>query len=176
LVVHRLDRETSGLVVFAKSVEIQNLLQAAWPTVEKVYLAIVIGKPEPAEGTITSYLTETTALQVFSNDHQTEGGRIATTHYRSLQSRGDFSLVEVQLETGRKHQIRVHLAGLGCLVAGDRRYGATMNPCKRLGLHATRLALDHPLTGERLTFNSPLPAVLQRLFPARRDRDARHDV
>jgi 23S rRNA pseudouridine1911/1915/1917 synthase len=173
LVVHRLDRETSGLVVFAKRVEIQEQLQAAWPSVEKIYLAIVIGKPEPAEGTITSYLTETTALQVFSNDHPTDGGRIATTHYRTLQSRGEFSLLEVRLETGRKHQIRVHLAGLGCLVVGDRRYGATLNPSKRLGLHATRLALNHPLSGERLTFNSPLPAVLQRLFPARNDRAAR---
>jgi 23S rRNA pseudouridine1911/1915/1917 synthase len=173
LVVHRLDRETSGLVVFAKRVEIQEQLQAAWPSVEKIYLAIVIGKPEPAEGTITSYLTETTALQVFSNDHPTDGGRIATTHYRTLQSRGEFSLLEVRLETGRKHQIRVHLAGLGCLVVGDRRYGATLNPSKRLGLHATQLALNHPLSGERLTFNSPLPAVLQRLFPARNDLAAR---
>lgn len=176
LVIHRLDRETSGLVVFAKTVEIQEKLQAAWPAVEKIYLAIVVGKPEPAEGTITSYLTETTALDVFSKDHPTEDGKIATTYYRTRQSRGEFSLMEIRLETGRKHQIRVHLAGLGCLVIGDRRYGAPLNPAKRLGLHATHLALNHPLTGERMTFNSPLPAVLQRLFPARISSEPRRRV
>lgn len=165
LVVHRLDRETSGLVLFAKTIEAQRLLQAAWPEVEKIYLAIVVGRPEPERGTVTSYLTETTALQVFSNDHRTPGGRLATTHYRLLQSRGNFSLLEVRLETGRKHQIRVHLAGLHCIIAGDRRYGAKLDPCRRLALHAHTLTFAHPTTGERLTFTSPLPSALQKLFP-----------
>ena len=168
--VHRLDRETSGLVLFAKSAEAQRALQAAWPDVEKIYLAIVIGRPEPERGTVTSYLTETTALQVFSNDHQTPGGRLAVTHYRLLKSRGNFSLLEVRLETGRKHQIRVHLAGLHCIIAGDRRYGAKLDPCRRLALHAHSLSFAHPNTGERLTFTSPLPSVLQKLFPASEPR------
>ncbi len=175
LVVHRLDRETSGLVLFAKTVEAQQKLQAAWPTVEKFYHAVVIGRPEPQRGTIESYLTETRALHVFSNDHPTPGGRLAVTHYRVLQTRGEFSLVEVRLETGRKHQIRVHLAGLGCHVAGDRRYGAPLDPCRRLALHASGLAFDHPLTGERLQFNSPLAAALHRLFPARKDAGSSRD-
>jgi 23S rRNA pseudouridine1911/1915/1917 synthase len=165
LVVHRLDRETSGLVLFAKSTETQQLLQAAWPEVEKTYLAIVVGRPESERGTITSYLTETSALQVFSNDHQTREGRLAVTHYRLLKSRGNFSLLEVRLETGRKHQIRVHLAGLNCIIAGDRRYGAKLDPCHRLALHAQMLAFAHPNAGQRLTFQSPLPAVMQKLFP-----------
>jgi 23S rRNA pseudouridine1911/1915/1917 synthase len=164
-VVHRLDRETSGLVLFAKTVAAQRKLQEGWPTVEKIYLAIVIGRPELEQGTVASYLTETTALQVFSNDHQTPGGRWAVTHYRLLQSRGNFSLLEVRLETGRKHQIRVHLAGLHCIIAGDRRYGAKLDPCRRLALHANVLAFDHPTTGERLRFTSKLPAALQKLFP-----------
>jgi 23S rRNA pseudouridine1911/1915/1917 synthase len=173
LVVHRLDRETSGLVLFAKSLEAQHRLQSAWPDVEKSYLAVVVGRPEPARGTISSYLTETTTLQVFSNDHPTADGRLAITHYRLLQTRGDYSLLDVRLETGRKHQIRVHLADLGCLLAGDRRYGEKLNPCGRLALHAHKLAFAHPHTGERLSFNSPLPAALHRLFPSWKDRDAR---
>ncbi len=176
LVVHRLDRETSGLVLFAKTVEAQHELQAAWPTVEKSYHAVVIGRPEPEVGTIRSYLTETRALHVFSNDGPTPGGRLAVTHYRVLQTRGEFSLVEVRLETGRKHQIRVHLAGLGCRVAGDRRYGATLDPCRRLALHASSLELTHPLTGERLRFQSPLAAALQQLFPAWKDAGSSHEV
>jgi 23S rRNA pseudouridine1911/1915/1917 synthase len=167
LVVHRLDRETSGLVLFAKSQAVQQKLQESWPQVEKLYRAIVAGEPEPTQGTITGYLTETSALQVFHNDHRTPGGRLAITHYRLLQTRGDYSLLEVRLQTGRKHQIRVHLAGLGCLVVGDRRYGSKEDPCGRLGLHACTLVFAHPLTGEPLRFHSPLPAALARLFPGR---------
>ena len=174
-VVHRLDRETSGIVLFAKSTQVQSLLQAAWPEVVKTYLAVVEGRPQRKRGTITSYLTETTALQVYSNDHQTVGSRLAITHYRLLQSRGDLSLLEVRLETGRKHQIRVHLAGLGCPVAGDRRYRAKSNPCERLALHANSLALAHPLAGKRLDFNSPLPSALHKLFPTWKGIDTRHD-
>jgi len=165
LIVHRLDRETSGLVLLAKSAEMKQLLQAAWPEVQKTYLAIVIGRPELERGTITSYLIENATLQVFSQDHAAPGGRMAITHYQRLQTRGDFSLLEVRLETGRKHQIRVHLEGLGCPVAGDRRYGAKLDPCQRLALHASSLTLTHPLSGERLQFNSPLPAALGKLFP-----------
>jgi 23S rRNA pseudouridine1911/1915/1917 synthase len=176
LVVHRLDRETSGLVLFAKTVEAQHELQAAWPEVEKSYQAVVIGRPEPQSGTIRSYLTETRALHVFSNDRPTPGGRLAVTHYRVLQTRGEFSLVEVRLETGRKHQIRVHLAGLGCHVVGDRRYGATLDPCRRLALHASRLEFAHPLTGERLRFKSTLPVALHQLFPAWKDVGSSRDV
>ena len=142
--MHRLDRETSGLLLLAKSVEAQSLLQAAWHQTEKTYLAIVIGRPEPASGTITSYLIETSTLQVVSRDDEASGGRQATTHYRLLQSRGEFSLLELRLETGRKHQIRVHLAGLGCLVAGDRRYGAKLDPCRRLRAARQRVVATSP--------------------------------
>jgi 23S rRNA pseudouridine1911/1915/1917 synthase len=176
IVVHRLDRETSGLVLFVKTERAQSLLQANWTEVEKTYQAIVNGRPQRERGTIASYLTETKALQVFSNDHLTPGGRKAITHYRLLQTRGDLSLLEVRLETGRKHQIRVHLADLGCPVAGDRRYGAKSNSSGRLALHASKLAFAHPLTGERLSFYSPLPAALQKFFPACRDLDLGRDV
>jgi len=167
LVVHRLDKETSGLVLFAKSEAVQRLLQGAWPEVEKVYWAVVKGCPNPEQGTITSYLTEAKSLRVFSNDQPTPAGRLSTTRYRRLQTRHGLSLLEIRLDTGRKHQIRVHLASIGCTVAGDRRYGTKrLDPCHRLGLHAGGLALAHPLTGKPLAFESPLPRALARLFPA----------
>ncbi len=164
LVVHRLDQGTSGLVLFARSKQVQHLLEDAWPAVEKIYWAVVEGRPNADLGTITSYLTESKSLKVFSSNHPTPGARLATTHYRLLKTRGDLSLMEVRLESGRKHQIRVHLAGLGCCVAGDQRYGSTSDPCHRLALHAGGLALLHPLTGARLNFDSPLPAALGKLF------------
>ena len=162
-VVHRLDRETSGLVLFAKSASVQQSLQAAWANVGKTYLAIVEERPEPPQGTIKTYLTETSALHVFSNDHQTEGGRLAVTHYRLLPSPLPLWLLEVRIETGRKHQIRVHLADLGCPIAGDRRYGAKSDPFRRLALHATALSLVHPTTNDPLEIESPLPGILRRM-------------
>jgi 23S rRNA pseudouridine1911/1915/1917 synthase len=164
LVVHRLDQGTSGLVLFAMSQQVQHLLKDAWSAVEKTYWAVVEGRPNTDMGTITSYLTESKSLKVFSSNHPSPSARLATTHYRLLKTQGGLSLVEVRLESGRKHQIRVHLAGLGCCVAGDKRYGATSDPCHRLALHAGRLALLHPSTGARLKFDSPLPAVLSKLF------------
>jgi 23S rRNA pseudouridine1911/1915/1917 synthase len=164
-VVHRIDRETSGLVLFAKSESVKRLLQEAWPTVEKIYYAVVQGRLAVEKGTATSYLTEDSkSLKVFDNDRPTAQGRLAITQYRVLKSSNDRSLVEVRIETGRKHQIRVHLASLGCPVIGDRRYGNKSDPCVRLALHAGGLLLAHPLTGERLNCISPLPSGLRKLL------------
>jgi 23S rRNA pseudouridine1911/1915/1917 synthase len=165
LVVHRLDQETSGLVLFAKSELVRQTLRNGWAAVEKIYRAAVVGVPDPAQGTIITYLTETTALQVFSNDHKVQNSRLAKTRYRLLRTSGDFSLLEVRLATGRKHQIRVHLAGLNCPVVGDRRYGTKSDECNRLALHAVALEFAHPVSGEPLRFDSPLPAAIGRLFP-----------
>lgn len=165
LVTHRLDQETSGLVLFAKSESVKRLLQDAWPTVEKIYCAVVQGRPNPEVGTVNSYLNEDpVSLKVFTSGHPLEQSRLATTHYRVLKTQGRLSLVEVRLETGRKHQIRVQLAGLGCPVVGDRRYGKRSQECDRLALHARSLSLAHPLTNERLNFTSPLPKALQMLI------------
>jgi 23S rRNA pseudouridine1911/1915/1917 synthase len=164
-VVHRLDRETSGLVLFAKSDPVKRLLQNAWPTVEKIYWAVVQGRPSVDQGTITSYLIEeSNSLKVFARDRSIAGSRLAVAHYRVLKTRSDRSLVEVRLETGRKHQIRVQLASLGCPVVGDRRYGAKSDACSRLALHAGKLLLAHPLTCLPLDFNSRLPKALQKLI------------
>ena len=163
-VVHRLDRETSGLLLFARSAEARDELQDNWDAVTKTYLAVVEGTPTPAEGTIDDYLTEGRDLRVRAS--RTAGGdaKRAVTRYKVRESSGRYSLVEVELETGRKHQIRVHMAGLGCPVAGDKVYGAATDPARRLCLHAWRLAFDHPFSGVRVEVESPLPAALKRVI------------
>jgi 23S rRNA pseudouridine1911/1915/1917 synthase len=154
-VVHRLDRETSGLLLFARSAAIRDQLQAEWDQVTKTYLAVVEGVPRPPDGTVDNFLAEGRDLRV--RPVSRERGRRAVTHYRVLAARGACTLVEVLLETGRKHQIRVHLAGLGCPIVGDPVYGATRHPADRMGLHAERLSFVHPLTGMRLELRAPPP-------------------
>lgn len=162
-VVHRLDRGTSGLLMFARSADIRDQLQATWETVSKTYLAVVEGVPDPAEGVIDNFLTEGHDLTVRASKSERPGSKRAVSHYRVLTTRGRCSLVEVRIMTGRKHQIRVHLAGLGCPVVGDKRYEATFNPAGRLGLHAWKLAFDHPTTGRRVELESPLPKELRKV-------------
>jgi len=161
-VVHRLDRDTSGLLLFARTADARDRLQAEWDAVTKTYLAVVEGTPRPAAGVIDNFLTEGKNLRVRATPPGGDAKR-AVTHYRVTATRGRFSLVEVRLETGRKHQIRVHLAGLGYPVTGDEAYGSATNPAGRLGLHAWRLALDHPVTRQRVEFESPFPEALRRV-------------
>ena len=160
LVVHRIDRDTSGLLLFAKSVPVRDRLQADWDRVEKIYLAVVEGKPDPDAGTIDNYLTEGRDLRVRRVPPGPNAKR-AVSHYKTIRTRGPHSLVEVRLETGRKHQIRVHLAGLGCPITGDGMYRAKTDLADRLALHAWRLAFDHPLTGARIELESPMPKALK---------------
>jgi 23S rRNA pseudouridine1911/1915/1917 synthase len=159
-VVHRLDRDTSGLLLFARTGEVRDELQANWEGVKKTYLALVEGTPYPAEGVIDNFLTEGRDLRVRASRHPGPDAKRAVSRYRVRETRGGHSLVEVELETGRKHQIRVHLAGLGCPVAGDKMYGAATNPARRLCLHAWRLAFEHPITGMGLEVEAPPPRAL----------------
>lgn len=161
-VVHRLDRETSGLLLFARSAEVRDRLQSAWQGVVKTYLGIVEGTPQPAEGTVRSYLTEGKDLRMRTISAGA-ASKLAITHYKVVRVRGPYALVELGLETGRKHQLRVHMRRLDCRIIGDKLYGAKTNPANRLGLHAWRLEFDHPTTGTRLSLTSPLPAVLERV-------------
>lgn len=162
-VVHRLDRETSGLMLFARAVEVRDRLQADWEGVTKTYLAVVEGTPKSPEGMVRNYLTEGRDLRVRASESARDGAKHALTRYRVVKAGEKFSLVEVVLKTGRKHQIRVHMAGLGCPIIGDSGYGAKSDPAGRLGLHAWRLAFDHPVTRERMELESPLPALLQQV-------------
>lgn len=164
-VVHRLDRETSGLMMFAKSEKIQKLLQESWNATieERTYLAVVEGYVEKKQDTITSYLVESKALIVYSSKNP-EVGQKAVTHYEVLKSNKNFSLLKVNLETGRKNQIRVHAKDMGHSVVGDEKYGAKTDPIKRLGLHAWVLAFKHPITGKDFRFETEMPTKFTGLF------------
>jgi len=162
-VVHRLDRETSGLLLFAKSPAIRDELQAAWNAVEKTYIAVVEGVPRPKDGTIDNFLTEQKDFAVTASQRETPGSKRAISRYRTLKTVKPYSLVEVVIETGRKHQIRVHLAGIGCPVVGDDRYGAKTDSAKRMCLHAQRLAFNQPTTGQRVVVESPVPNAFLRI-------------
>lgn len=171
-VVHRLDRDTSGVLLFAKNEELKLALQERWNELVTLrgYTAVVSGCPAPSEGTVRSFLLENRAHIVYSAPER-RGGKEAITHYRVVDSRRGFSLVDVRIDTGRKNQIRVHMGDLGCPVVGDKKYGNGTDPLRRLGLHAGTLELRHPKTGELLRFEAPLPVEFTRLFPGRRKKE-----
>ena len=160
-IVHRLDRETSGLMIFARTRAIQAVLQDNWKTVTKKYLAIVEGVPSKTDGTLRDNLVESKSLRM----HRVErGGELAITHYRVLKKGRDNSLVELTLETGRKNQIRVQMAGFGHPIVGDHKYGATTDPARRLALHSSELKFRHPVSGASMNFQSPLPTNLKKIL------------
>lgn len=161
-IVHRLDRETSGILIFAKSEEAKFFLQSQWEDTKKKYLAVVHGTCSKAADIITTYLAENTAHGVYVTSDTTKG-KLSRTAYRVLKETTDFSLLEVDLLTGRKHQIRVHLADMGHPVVGDRKYGLRTGTFKRLALHATSLSCKHPFTREQVTFETSVPVYFNRL-------------
>lgn len=157
-IVHRLDRETSGVMVFARSEKVQHLMQESWnaTTKERTYVALVEGVPEPKRGMISSYLRESKALIVYSSQNP-DNGQLSITNYTMLKAANGYALLELELETGRKNQIRVHMQDIGHPIAGDTKYGATTDPIDRLGLHAEVLSFEHPITGEVMRFDAPVP-------------------
>jgi 23S rRNA pseudouridine1911/1915/1917 synthase len=161
-IVHRLDRETSGLMVFAKTPEAKAALQGNWEQFEKRYFAVAEGSLAKKEGTFKSWLDETNPYRVVSVPRR-DDTRHAVTHYKVLKEGKGRSLVELTLETGRRHQIRVHLRDAGCPIVGDEKYGAKSNPARRLGLHSCFLKVAHPVTEKEMRFDSRLPVELARL-------------
>lgn len=162
-IVHRLDRETSGLMVFAKSEAAKRTLQAQWNEVDKRYLAVIEGNLTADEGVITSHLDESQPYMVYSVRQPNEQTRLAVTNYRVLKRGADYAQIELNLKTGRRNQIRVHLADMKCPVVGDNKYGADTNPARRLALHASVIEFPHPLSGVMLRFESQLPIELAGL-------------
>ncbi len=160
-IVHRLDRETSGLMIFARDETTQAALQQNWKSVLKRYLAIVEGALPNAQGTLKDHLVESRSLRVHRVD---KGGNLAITHYRVLEHYGDRSLLELTLESGRKNQIRVQLAARDHPIVGDLKYGARTDPARRLALHASELKFRHPVSRASMEFCSPLPARLKALL------------
>lgn len=157
-IIHRLDRETSGVMMFAKSEKVQRLMQESWnaTTKQRTYVALIEGVPEPKRGTITSYLRESKALIVYSSQNP-DNGQLSITNYSVIKAANGYALVELELETGRKNQIRVHMQSIDHPVVGDAKYGAQTDPIGRLGLHAEVLAFEHPITGEAMRFDAPVP-------------------
>jgi 23S rRNA pseudouridine1911/1915/1917 synthase len=164
-IVHRLDRDTSGIMMFAKTKEIQQKLQDNWENAvtKRIYYAVVEGHVNNAEGEIVSCLKENKALMMYSSNTPGDGQK-AVTRYRVLKSNARYSLLEVSLQTGRKNQIRVHLQDIGHSIAGDKKYGAATDPLGRLGLHAGILEFFHPATGKCMYFETPIPDVLEKIF------------
>ncbi len=162
-VVHRLDQDTSGILLFAKSEMAKRFLQDHWAKTDKHYLAIVQGLLKVSEGTISTHLAENAAHNVYSTSDATKG-KLAHTAYRVLQESRGTSLVEIHLLTGRKHQIRVHFAEQGHPVLGDRKYGNHSSAAKRLALHARSLSFIHPFHGRVMTFDTGLPDDFARMM------------
>ncbi len=163
-IVHRLDQHTSGLMMFAKNTQAKETMQHNWNNMvlERCYNAIIRGRMEPAEGEIRSYLTENSAHEVYSTQNPEEG-QLAVTRYRTVGHRGPYTLLELNLATGRKNQIRVHLKDSGHPIVGDRRYGSDESPIHRLALHARTLRFVHPVTRRDMNFSCPLPASFSKL-------------
>ena len=164
-VVHRLDRDTSGLMVYAKDMETEQILEHNWHDIvyDRRYVAVVSGEMEKDEGTIENWLKDNKAYITFSSPVD-NGGKLAITHYHVLDRTTDHSLVEFKLETGRKNQIRVHAADMGHPVCGDTKYGNGDDPLHRLCLHAWLLCFTHPVTGEPMEFDTIVPTSFRMLF------------
>ena len=164
-IVHRLDQQTSGLMVFARTPEAKEALQHNWNNMvlERTYEAVTEGTPDPAEGEVRGYLAENAAHEVYTTDDPRKG-KLAVTRYRTLQSRGKYALVELSLHTVRKNQIREHMQQLGTPISGDRRYGGTASPIHRLALHAQTLRFIHPITRRDMNFTSALPPGFAKLL------------
>jgi len=161
-VVHRLDRETSGLLIFAKTEAVQQHLKDHWKEVEKEYLAIVHGSLKEKSGLLSSYLAENDDQFVYSTD-QTKG-KWSETQYSVVRENELFSELKINLLTGRKNQIRVHFAELGHPVAGDTKYGLKGKKFERMALHSRSIAFNHPHNGKRMTFEAPVPDFFTRLM------------
>jgi 23S rRNA pseudouridine1911/1915/1917 synthase len=165
-VVHRLDRDTSGVLLFAKNEKLKLALQDRWDSLvsKRCYAAVVEGHPIEKSGTIRSWLKQSGSLRMYSS-HRAGDGLEAITLYRVVQEVKDYSLLSVELQTGRKNQIRVHMKELGHPVVGDVKYGSKVNPIRRLALHACRLALTHPFFETRFCFDAELPEQFKNLVP-----------
>ncbi|MBT6994397.1 MAG: RluA family pseudouridine synthase [Candidatus Cloacimonetes bacterium] len=160
-IVHRLDRDTSGILIFAKNENAKRYLQENWKKFNKKYVTVVHGKLQDNEGILTSYLVENKIYRMYSVKDPNKG-KYSKTGYKVIKESQRFSLLEINLFTGRKHQIRVHLSEKGHPVVGDKIYGAD-KVTKRLALHAISLKILHPSTHEKMSFETKIPLFLKSL-------------
>lgn len=163
-IVHRLDQDTSGVLLFAKSVDIQNAFQKVWNDIvsKRGYYAIIKGTPTEEQGIIKSYLHKSKTNEMYSG-HRTKTGKFAETHYKVHKKGEVYSLLDINILTGRKNQIRVHLKDLGFPIVGDKKYDGERSPIKRLCLHAYELKVKHPISGKTLNFKANMPKEFNEL-------------
>lgn len=163
-IIHRLDRDTSGLMMFAKNEKAKEAMQHNWNNMvlNRKYVTVVEGDVEEPHGVVRSYLGETSQFEVFSTDDPSQG-KLAVTRWTRLKEGSEYSLLEVELDTGRKNQIRVHMKDIGHPISGDRKYGAEASPIHRLALHARTLRFIHPVTRREMMFETPVPSSFIRL-------------
>lgn len=157
-VVHRIDKETSGVLMFAKNENIKNIMQEKWNEIvtKRGYFAVVDGELKEKSGTIKNYLKQSNSnLTYITNDKK--NSQFAITHYKLVKTNHKYSLVDVNIDTGRKNQIRVHMGSLGNFIVGDDKYGDPTDPLGRLGLHAYALHFNHPITGKQYKFETKIP-------------------
>ncbi|MBU3915126.1 RluA family pseudouridine synthase [bacterium] len=162
-IVHRLDKDTSGVIVFAKNETAKIFLQGEWQGFEKKYQAVIHGTLSKKEDIITSYLTENRAYKMYSVKDPKKG-KLAKTGYKVVRESKKYSLLEIDLLTGRKNQIRVHFSEIGCPVVGDKIYGEKEKGIKRLALHAASITILHPYTKEKMTFEAKVPDYFDSLL------------
>jgi 23S rRNA pseudouridine1911/1915/1917 synthase len=161
-VVHRLDKEVSGVLLFAKSHDVMDAIKDNWKETEKHYYALVEGIPKKAEDTIKSWLIEDKSQKVHST-RESADAKFSITNYKTIKLINNYALLDVKTDTGRKNQIRVHLSDIGCPIVGDRKYGASTDYIRRIRLHAFSLSFPHPVSGEMITVNSPMPEGFLKL-------------
>lgn len=164
-VVHRLDEDTSGVLMFSKNAKSKEVLQKNWQdiVISRRYYAIVEGQMEHKKQTLVNYLKENSLNLVYCSNDQGNGKK-AVTHYKVMKSNSKYSLLDINIESGRKNQIRVQLGNIGHYVIGDDKYGEPSDPLKRLGLHAYELSFVHPLTNKKYKFVAPIPESFNKLM------------
>ena len=161
-IVHRLDKDTSGIIVFSKTEQAKRILQRNWDKFKRKYVALVEGKVAKGD-TIKNYLAETKTLKTYiTNDKKT--GKLAITKYKPIKNNKEYTLLDIEILTGRKNQIRVHMESINHPIAGDKKYNSKKNPIRRMCLHATYLEFTHPVTNKRIVINDNYPEIFDKLL------------
>ena len=172
-VVHRLDREVEGLILFARSEKFQARIKEMWPQVTKKYLALTENKPEPPSGIIENWLIDTSMQKVIASEEQVEGSKFAYSEYKYIKKVKNYHLIEIQLHTGRKNQIRVHMAGINCPIVGDRKYGADASVVRQVRLASCSIEFVHPFTQKQVSVKYSPPA---RFFNPSQKNDEKYKI
>ena len=162
-IIHRLDKDTSGIILFAKNYEIKDKMQSSWNNVKRKYIALVEGKVKKEHDIIKSYIAETKTLKSFSTK-DSKKGKLAITEYQKIQENKEYTMLEINILTGRKNQIRLHLSDIGNPIVGDKKYNAKKNPIRRMCLHAKYLEFTHPKTNQKIIIETKMPKHFEMLI------------